>query len=82
MATLVAERFFDKYNEQTLADCMDVLDALGSTMLISKNLIFLGLLFLCSVIPASKSIRCCRPLEAFANFFVRHTLPKCGNIHS
>lgn len=42
MATQVAERFLSKYQDNFLSESMDVLDALGSTMFISKKLLFLG----------------------------------------
>ena len=42
MATIVAERFLDKHREQIVYSTSDVLDALGSTVFMSKNLLFLG----------------------------------------
>ena len=42
MATIVAERFLDNYREDIVHSTADVLDALGSTVFMSKKLLFLG----------------------------------------
>jgi len=54
MATIVAEKFLDQYRESVMLPSVDVLDALGPTMLLmSKKLLFLGrqLLITCSEAP-------------------------------
>lgn len=43
MATKVAERFLEKYRDSSFTESMDVLDALGSTVFISKDLLFLSM---------------------------------------
>lgn len=43
MASVVAERFLEKYRTHQILDSADILEALGTTMLLSKNLLFLGL---------------------------------------
>lgn len=42
MATIIAERFLELYRQQNVIHSADVLDNLGSSMLISKKLLFLG----------------------------------------
>ena len=52
MATIIAERFLELYRKENVVDSADVLDTLGSTMLISKKHHFLGNII--SIMPLTK----------------------------